>query len=102
MRLKYKDGHKTHYASRRTTFRSTLFKTYFEGINHIFFGQNTSCIRKPQIISGWGVRTPRTLPLDPPLLITNLPGSTHYPPPSLPQQTGALPTELTRWQLNAV
>ena len=35
-------------------------------INHIF-GQNTSCIRKPQVISGGGVRTPCTLPLDPPL-----------------------------------
>ena len=37
-------------------------------INHIvfFFWQNTSCIRKPQVISG-GVRTPCTLPLDPPL-----------------------------------
>ena len=33
-----------------------------------FFLQNTSCIRKPQIISGGGgVRTPCTLPLDPPL-----------------------------------
>ena len=39
-------------------------------INHIvfFFLQNTSCIRKPQVISGgWGVCTPCTLPLDPPL-----------------------------------
>ena len=42
-------------------------------INHIvFFSQNTSCIRKPQIVSGGrrgggGVRTPCTLPLDPPL-----------------------------------
>ena len=36
-------------------------------INHVvFFLQNTSCIRKPQVISG-GVRTPFTLPLDPPL-----------------------------------
>ena len=36
-------------------------------INHIvFFLQNTSCIRKPQVISG-GVCTPCTLPLDPPL-----------------------------------
>ena len=36
-------------------------------INHIvFFLQNTSCIRKPQVISrGGGVRTPCTLPLDP-------------------------------------
>ena len=34
----------------------------------IFFLQNTSCIRKPQVISeGGGVRTPCTLPLDPPL-----------------------------------
>ena len=39
-------------------------------INHIvFFWQNTSCIRKPQVIlgGGGGVRTPCTLPLDPPL-----------------------------------
>ena len=38
-------------------------------INHIvisFFLQNTSCIRKPQVISG-RMRTPGTLPLDPPL-----------------------------------
>ena len=37
---------------------------------HSFFWQNTSCIRKPQVISGWGGgggRTPCTLPLDPPL-----------------------------------
>ena len=34
-----------------------------------FFLQNTSCIRKPQVISGGrGVRTLCTLPLDPPLL----------------------------------
>ena len=33
---------------------------------HSFFWQNTSCIRKPQAISG-GVRTPCTLPLDLPL-----------------------------------
>ena len=31
MRVKYKDGHNTHYASTRTTFRSTSFKTYLEG-----------------------------------------------------------------------
>ena len=40
-------------------------------INHIvFFLQNFSCIKKPQVISGrgGGVRTPCTLPLDPPLL----------------------------------
>ena len=38
-------------------------------INHIVFHflQNTSCIRKPQVISKGGVRTPCTLPLDPPL-----------------------------------
>ena len=41
-------------------------------INHIVFSflQNTSCIRKPQVISGGGgggVRTLCTLPLDPPL-----------------------------------
>ena len=35
---------------------------------HSFFLQKTSCIRKPQVISdGGGVRTPCTLPLDPPL-----------------------------------
>ena len=37
---------------------------------HSFFLQNTSCIRKPQVISGGGgggLRTPCTLPLDPPL-----------------------------------
>ena len=36
---------------------------------HSFFGGNTSCIRKLQVISG-GVRTPCTLPLDPPLYRT--------------------------------
>ena len=37
---------------------------------HIFWGgENTSCIRKPQVISGGGVRTPCTLPLDPPLVL---------------------------------
>ena len=37
-------------------------------INHIvFFLKNTSCIRKPQVMSGGG-GTPCTLPLDPPLL----------------------------------
>ena len=42
-------------------------------INHIvFFLQNTSCIRKPQVISSQGVRTPCTLPLDPPLNIVLL------------------------------
>ena len=35
---------------------------------HSFFWQNTSCIRKPQVISGGaGGRTPCTFPLDPPL-----------------------------------
>ena len=42
-------------------------------IKHIvFFLQNTSCIRKPQVIPGGrGVRTPCTLPLDPPLDLFN-------------------------------
>ena len=31
MRLKCKDGRETHYASRRTTFRSASFNTYFKG-----------------------------------------------------------------------
>ena len=37
---------------------------------HSFFLQNTSRIREPQVISGegGGVRTPCTLPLDPPLV----------------------------------
>ena len=44
-------------------------------INHIvffLFGQNTSCIRKPQVILGrgeGGLRSPCTLPLDPPLYV---------------------------------
>ena len=33
-----------------------------------FFSQNTSCIGKPQVISGRGGHTPCTLSLDPPLL----------------------------------
>ena len=36
---------------------------------YIYFLQNTSCIRKPLVISGGGgLRTPCTLPLDPSLL----------------------------------
>ena len=44
-----------------------------------FFCQNTSCIRKPQVISGGGggLRTPCTLPLDPPLKLKS--GSCHAP-----------------------
>ena len=41
-----------------------------------FFLQNTSCIRKPQIVSG-GVRTPCTLPLDPPLSGLKQPNISH-------------------------
>ena len=42
---------------------------YFNTNKPQFFLQNTSCIRKPQVISGGGgLRTPCTLPLDPPLL----------------------------------
>ena len=41
---------------------------YFNANKPHFFLQNTSCIRKPQVISGGGVRTPCTLPLDLPLL----------------------------------
>ena len=50
----------------------TRLLLYFNTINHIvFFWQNTSCIRKPLVISGGGgVRTPCTLPLDPPLVYT--------------------------------
>ena len=52
-------------------------------INHIVFFslQNTSCIRKPQVISG-GVRTPCTLPLDPPLLFLLNIGKVIYCSPS--------------------
>ena len=40
-----------------------------------FFLQNTSCIRKPQVISGGGgVCTPCTLPLDPPLRLLGILG----------------------------
>ena len=40
---------------------------------HSFFLQNTSYIRKPQVISGGrGVRTPCTLPLDPPLILVKM------------------------------
>ena len=57
-------------------------------INHIvFFLQNTSCIRKLQVISGGGggggVRTPCTLPLDLPLSS----GLNQHPPA---QGTGSL------------
>ena len=43
MRHWYKDGHKTHYVSRRTTFRSASFKTYFEG--KFIQTHNASCAR---------------------------------------------------------
>ena len=45
----------------------TRLLLYFNTNKPHFFLQNTSCIRKPQVISG-GVRTPCTLPLDLPLL----------------------------------
>ena len=50
---------------------------YLPPINHTFFLQNTSCIRKPQVISGergGGLRTPCpcTLPQDPPMLLSIL------------------------------
>ena len=49
-------------------------------INHIvFFLQNTSCIRKPHVISGGrGVCTPCTLPLDPPLHGSVPPGTNSF------------------------
>ena len=43
MRLQYKERHKTHYASRRTSFRSASFKTYFEG--KFVQTHNGSCAR---------------------------------------------------------
>ena len=44
-----------------------------------FFLQNTSCIRKPQVISGGrGVCTPCTLPLDPPLHGSVPPGTNSF------------------------
>ena len=39
----YKDGCKTHYASRRTTFRSASFRTYFEG--KFVQTYNAACVR---------------------------------------------------------
>ena len=48
-----------------------LFLYFNTNKPHSFFLflQNTSCIRKPRVISGRGVRTPCTLPLDPPLYL---------------------------------
>jgi len=64
----------------RTFFRRgcTRLLLYFNTNKpHSFFSflQNTSCIRKPQVISGGGgVRTPCPLPLDPPLdILSNRP-----------------------------
>ena len=49
-------------------FTGYLFLYFNTNKPHSFFWQNTSCIRKPQVISGGGgVRTSCTLPLDPPL-----------------------------------
>ena len=47
----------------------TRLLLYFNTNKPLFFSQNTSCIRKPQVISvgGGGVHTPCPLPLDPPL-----------------------------------
>ena len=42
-KLQYKDRHKTHYAFRRTSFRSASFKTYFEG--KFVQTHNASCAR---------------------------------------------------------
>ena len=62
-------------------------------INHIVFFilQNTSCIRKPQVIGGGGVHTPCTLPLDPPLGID--PEKAYRA--TLTRSTTRLPYELT-------
>ena len=43
MRFKYKDGYKTHYASRRTTFRSASSKRHFE--EKFVQTHNSSCAR---------------------------------------------------------
>ena len=52
-------------------------------INHIdfFFLQNTSCIKKPQVILGGGVHTPCTLPLEPPLVYSLARSSVSYKMP---------------------
>ena len=53
---------------RRGCTRLLLYFNTNKPHSFFFFLQYTSCIRKPQVISG-GVRTPCTLPLDPPLLV---------------------------------
>ena len=51
---------------RRGCTRLLLYFNTNKPHSFLFFLQNTSCIRKPHVISG-GLRTPCTLPLDPPL-----------------------------------
>ena len=68
----YPTGDSTSRGGSRIFFRRgcTRLLLYFNTNKpHSFFLRNTGCIRKPQVISGsgGGVRTPCTLPLDPPL-----------------------------------
>ena len=69
-RFKSKSSSKSRGGSRiflrRGVTRLLLYFNTNKPHSFLFFLQNTSCIRKPQVISG-GVRTPCTLPLDPPL-----------------------------------
>ena len=71
-------------------------------INHIvFFLQNTSCIRKPAGHlggeGGGGLRTPCTLPLDPPLLYYSF--NLHRPEMYIPARLGLLFTLTARFLL---
>ena len=60
---------------RRGCTRLLLYFNTNKPHSFFFFLQSTSCIRKPQVISGGGVCTPCTLPLDPhlqlPLALTS-------------------------------
>ena len=55
----------------RTAYKQTTYtirqEVAYKRLKTMGNNKTTSCIRKPQVISGGGVRTPYTLPLDPPL-----------------------------------
>ena len=55
----------------RTAYKQTTYtirqEVAYKRLKTMGNNKTASCIRKPQVISGGGVRTPCTLPLDPPL-----------------------------------